>query len=154
MRVLAFDAATDTGWAAFANARSRPVLGTYTVPGGINHGRRNLAMLRAAQDLIVEHQPDVVAFEAPIFLPRDRWHTRRLLTGLINMVELAAELAGLKCFEVTPSDAKACLTGDRAADKDAMKTAAVNMGWPVADDHQADAGAVGLVTYGHLAHAR
>jgi Holliday junction resolvasome RuvABC endonuclease subunit len=150
MRVLAFDAATKTGWASFASARSCPVLGTIKLPKGPNHGARNLAMLRAAVALIDEHQPDVVGFEQVIFVPRDTWHERRLLTGIVGAIEIAAARAKLLTFEVKPSDAKLCLSGDRHADKLDMKRAAILMGWSVADDNQADAGAVGLVTYGHF----
>lgn len=151
MRVLAFDAATETGWASFANARSCPVLGTFTLPQcGTNYGRRNLIMLRTVAELINTHTPQVVAFEAPFFKFRDKWHTRRLLTGLVAMIEVAAERRACRCVEVEVRDAKECLTGDRHAKKPAMVAAARGMMWPVTDHHQADACAIALVTYGYL----
>jgi len=152
VRVLAFDASSEIGWAAFAGARARPQLGTFSIPTG-DYGRINNAVLTTTLQLIDKHRPDVVAFESPIYKPRDRWHTRRLLTGLVVIIELAAEQSGKRCMEVPPTEAKRCLTGDCRADKDAMEVAAVNMGWPVADHHQADAAAVALVVYGHLARS-
>lgn len=154
MRVLAFDAATETGWASFASARSRPVLGTLSLPSGTDYGERNLAMFTATEALIIQHRPDIVGYEAPFYRPRDRWHERRLLTGLTVAIELAATKHLVRCIEVLVGDAKACLSGDRRADKKAMEDAARLLGWPVEDDHQADAGAVALVIYGHLARVR
>src|SRR5262245_53178133 len=152
MRVLAFDAATTVGWASFASARAIPVCGTFSLEGhGVDYGKLNCKMLGAVRMLIADHHPELVAFEAPIFLPRDRWHTRRLLVGLVTIIELAAAMANLRCLEVMPREAKQCLTGDRDADKQAMVAAAKGMGWRVADHHQADACAVALVTFGALA---
>lgn len=152
MRVLAFDAATTVGWALFADARAVPLLGTFTLEGhGCDYGRLNCKMLGVVRMLIREQRPEVIAFEAPIFMPRDKWHTRRLLVGLVTIIELAAAMANLPCVEVVPREAKQCLTGDQYADKKAMVAAAETMGWPVEDDHQADACAVALVAYGHLA---
>src|SRR5262245_29560770 len=116
MRVLAFDAATETGWASFAAARSLPVLGTLLLPDGIDYGYRNNLMLIEAERLIGIHHPDVVAYEAPFYRPRDRWHTRRLLAGLTVAIELAAARARLRCVEIEVGDAKLCLAGDRWAD--------------------------------------
>src|SRR5262245_14420485 len=151
MRVLAFDASSTTGWAAFANARAVPELGHFELQTSTRYGDVALDMLHHVRELILQHKPGVVAFEAPIFLPRDRWHTRRLLVGLVTIIELAAAMANLRCLEVMPREAKQCLTGDRDADKQAMVAAAKGMGWRVADHHQADACAVALVTFGALA---
>ena len=150
MRVLAFDTATATAWASFASAKAKPLTGTINLPVGPNYGARNLELLKQTRRLIVEHEPDVMAFEAPHFKPRDTWHTRRLLTGLVNMIELAATLHGVRCVEIQGNDAKACLTGDRRAKKPAMVAAARLMGWEVANDDEADACAVGATTYGYL----
>jgi Holliday junction resolvasome RuvABC endonuclease subunit len=159
-RVLAFDCSSRTGWASFANGSAHPALGSFDLPSGMDYGARNLEMIGRVRVLIDRFKPDVVAFEAPIFLPRDKWHTRRLLTGLVNMVELAAAERGLRCIEVDPSMVKTVMCGPRrrigrsrkfkAASKEDMVIAAVNMGWHVADDHQADACGVAVATFGHL----
>lgn len=159
MRVLAFDASSTTGWAFFANARSVPVLGDFELSARAgDYGSLALDMQRNVLSLIDKHRPEVIGFEAPIFLPRDRWHTRRLLTCLVVVVELVACIKGLRCIEIDPSGVKAALVGPRkkgdAATKDDMLVAAVNMGWQVANHHQADACGVALGVYGHLARSR
>ena len=159
MRVLAFDASSTTGWAFFAGPRARPHLGSFDLPStAADYGARSLAMQRQVSKLIDDHGPEVIAFEAPIFLPRDRWHTRRLLTSLVVVIELVACARGLRCIEVDPSVTKASLCGPRrkvggkfrAASKDEMMIAAVNMGWSVANDHEADACGVATATFAHL----
>ena len=150
MRVLAFDAASTTGWASFASARSAPVLGFFELTAnGTNYGALALDMLGRVLALIDEHKPEVVCFEAPIFLPRDRWHTRRLLTCLVVVIELAAAMRGLRCIEISPHDVKAALGGHKASKGKQMATA-IMMGWPVKNDHEADACGVGLATYAFL----
>ncbi|HKV14532.1 MAG TPA: hypothetical protein VJQ81_05780 [Reyranella sp.] len=158
MRVLAFDASSTTGWASFASARSIPVLGDFDLTTSTNYGAVALDMQRHVLALIDRHRPEVVAFEAPIFLPRDRWHTRRLLTCLVVVIELVAACKGLRCIEVDPSTVKAALCGPRKkgepASKNDMVVAAVNMGWSVANHHQADACGVAVGAYAHLARSR
>jgi Holliday junction resolvasome RuvABC endonuclease subunit len=161
MRVLAFDASSTTGWAYFAHPRARPVLGDFELPSSAaNYGKRSAAMQAHVVRLIDQFQPEIVTFEAPIFLPHDRWHTRRLLTSLVVVIELVAYAKGCRCIEVDPAVAKAALAGPkrrrgrgkklRNANKDEMMVAAVNMGWPVANDHQADACGVALATFAYL----
>lgn len=151
MRVLAFDASTTTGWASFASARSVPVLGDFEIKPSVRYGEIAHDMLHHVLALIDDHKPDVVAFEGPIFLPRDRWHTRRLLTCLVVAVELAACMRKVRCMEADPSTVKAALCGPqkrkRRSTKDEMLVAAVRMGWPVANHHQADACGVALAIF-------
>jgi Holliday junction resolvasome RuvABC endonuclease subunit len=157
MRVLAFDASSTTGWASFASARSRPVLGDFCIAASVNYGVIALDALQRVLALIDEHKPDVVALERPIFLPRDRWHTRRLLTCLAVAIEIAAAKRHVRCLEADPSEVKTALVGPRSRDdqasKDEMVVAAVNMGWSVANHHQADACGVALAIYSFLARA-
>ena len=157
MRLLAFDASSTTGWASFASARSSPVLGDFDLTGSTNYGAVALDMQRNVLALIDRHKPEIIGFEAPIFLPRDRWHTRRFLTCLVVVIELVACMRGLRCIEADPSRVKAALCGPRkkgdTATKDDMLIAAVNMGWRPANHHQADACGVALAVYSHLARA-
>lgn len=154
MRVLAFDASSTTGWASFADARSVPVLGSFELkPRASDYGSVALDMMGKVRSLIEQHKPQVVGFEAPIFLPRDRWHTRRLLGCLVNVIELAAAMRDLRCIEVDPSKVKACL-GGKGADKAQQIKAAILMGWPVKNDHEADACGVALGVYGYLTEQR
>ena len=50
-----------------------------------------------------------------------------------------------------PADAKIVLTGNGRAKKNDMVVAAVKRGYRVADEHQADAVAVALAAYDHIA---
>lgn len=97
-----------------------------------------------------------LAFEQPI-LPRragelaTTLHTLTLLWGLAATVQLFAGLHGLPCQAVTVREAKKVLTDKANATKDEMVVAALQvMNWKIANDHEADAGAVGLVAYERL----
>ena len=149
MRILAFDASSTTGWASFASAHDAPVVGSYELKASADYGAMALAMLQHVNVLCDEHKPEVVAFEAPIFLPRDRWHTRRLLTCLVVVVELVAAMRGLRCIEVSPGDVKRAL-GGHGASKGKQMANAMLMGWTVKNDHEADAIGVALGTYAYL----
>jgi len=150
MRVLAFDASSTTGWASFASARSKPVLGSFEiVPKAGDYGTVALDMQGHVLRLVNEHKPEIVGFEAPVYFPRDKWHTRRLLGCLVVVIELVAAMKGLRCIEVEPSDVKKAL-GGRGADKGQQIKAAILMGWPVKNDHEADACGVALGVYGYL----
>lgn len=153
MRVLAFDASTTTGWAAFASARDKPVVGEFELVASTNYGAMGLSMQHHVLALVAEHRPEIVGFEAPIFLPRDRWHTRRLLNCLVVVIELVATIKGLRCIEVEPSVVKKVL-GGKGADKDQQQRAARLLGFPVTSHHQADACGVALGVYGHLQSQR
>jgi Holliday junction resolvasome RuvABC endonuclease subunit len=114
--------------------------------------------------------PDIVAFEGP-FIPmgpqKDKGahsfggkpafvttaQTLRLQIALATTIETVAKKHGLRCIEVATSSAKVALAGSaRLGDKkkSAMVEAAWARGWQVADDHQADALAVCMVTYDSL----
>jgi Holliday junction resolvasome RuvABC endonuclease subunit len=150
VRLLAFDASSTTGWAYFASAREAPLLGSFKLTvSGADYGAVMLQMQQKVIDLVAHHRPDVVACEAPVFLPRDRWHTRRLLGCMVDIIELVAAERALPCIEVTPQQAKAALGGHKA-DKAGMMAAARTMGWPVRNDHEADACGVGLAAYAQL----
>jgi Holliday junction resolvasome RuvABC endonuclease subunit len=154
MRVLAFDASSTVGWASFASARSLPACGSFELSSSLDYGARSLDMQAHVLRLIDEHAPELVAFEQPIFYPRDRWHTRRLLTSLVVVIELVAACKGLRVVEIEPTIAKLALTGSVRATKAEMVAAAGTMGWTVGNHHEADACAVALATYAQLARCR
>lgn len=106
----------------------------------------------------------MVSFESPIVVPRgmswgkgrgaDENNMRRLI-GVVSVAELVVvKHAGIRCIEVHNSTAKSKIfKGKRAPGKtyaerkEAMIAAVTNLGYDVADHHQADAVAVGLCTY-------
>jgi Holliday junction resolvasome RuvABC endonuclease subunit len=157
MRLLALDISTQVGWALFKRPAAPPRLGTLRAPLAAvdNYGPRLDAFETWLHDFIPLARPEVLAFESPVFV---KWssdlatteHTIRMLVSLAGIAELVAWRARLRCLEVHSRTAKRRLTSDNRAKKRAMQSAAVRLGFTVADDHQADAIAVALAAYDHL----
>jgi len=124
--------------------------------------------------MLVEHKPGIVGFESPLVMAPSmgagltQASTIRLQIALASEIETTALEWGVpKIFEVATISAKVALTGagtlgpewkgQPAADRSKewkrrmVAAATTKRGWAVADDHQADAAAVGLVVYGMLA---
>jgi Holliday junction resolvasome RuvABC endonuclease subunit len=157
LRVLALDISTNVGWAIFNSRLSKPRLDTWRAPMAmVGHYGRRLSMfeewLRGKVSLL---QPELVAFESPIFV---KWssdlatneHTIRLLGAMAGIAELVCWRASVRCIEVHSQTAKKCLAGNSRAKKDQMIAAAVKAGFDVANDHEADACAVALAAYNHV----
>lgn len=158
--LLALDISTAIGWALFRDARARPKLGTWRAPPAMPgvYGKRYRAAHEWLGEICAVHAPAVLAFEAPVFPRFTEAHTTteqtlRLLIGLAAMAELVAEERSLRCIEVHWKTAKIALAGFAGAVKRDMISAAVKAGYRVADEHQADACAVGLAAFNHLARA-
>ena len=153
-RLLALDLGTRTGWALLQRG-TPPSFGTLDLPTA-NEGEHQVrfAMLHAWLVRLRERQGyEALAFEQRI-LPRragelaTTMHTLTLLWGLAAVTQLFAGQQGLACEAVAVRDAKKALTDKALATKDEMVVAALQvMNWKVANDHEADAGAVGLVAY-------
>lgn len=147
-RLLALDLSTMTGFAVMERGRA-PHFGTWRAPPETvgEYGRRYSALRQWLVEMHQVHQLDGIAFEAPIMKPTDDMHMLRVLIGFAVIVEEVAGSLKLECVEVPVPTVKKALTGDAYAKKDKMIAAACRRGWAVADDHQADAGAVGLVAF-------
>jgi Holliday junction resolvasome RuvABC endonuclease subunit len=156
-RLLALDLGTRTGWALLQRG-TPPSFGTLDLPPA-KEGEHQVrfAMLHAWLVRMREQKGfDALAFEQPI-LPRragelaTTMHTLTLLWGLAAVTQLFAGQQSLPCEAVAVRDAKKALTDKALATKDEMVVAALQvMNWKVANDHEADAGAVGLVAYERL----
>jgi Holliday junction resolvasome RuvABC endonuclease subunit len=158
MKVLALDCSTSVGWAFFKAHGAAPMCGTWKAPSTWSiedYGSRFAKFHDWLCDMLTTLEPNVLAFESPV-LPRGSMdfptteHTLRTLIGLVSVAELVAKLRGVRCREVNVSTAKKALTGNGRAQKSDMIVAATNRGFGVADDHQADACAVGLVALADL----
>ena len=157
MRVLALDISTNVGWAVFNGRHSKPRLDTWRAPMAMvgHYGRRLSAFEEWLRGKISLLQPELVAFESPIFV---KWssdlatneHTIRLLIGLASITELVCYRASVRCIEVHSQTAKKRLAGNSRAKKNQMVAAAVKAGFEVANDHEADACAVALAAYDHV----
>lgn len=159
MRLLALDIAGTTGWALFEHEHDvKPKLGTWHLPAAMvgHYGRRGAAFQDWLNDRVCLMQPDAIAFESPIFV---KWssdlatneHTIRLLIGLAMIAELVAWRLQKRILEVHSQTAKKRLAGSGRAKGNDMVVAAVKQGYAVANDHEADACAVALCAYDHIA---
>lgn len=91
------------------------------------------------------HQFDAVAWERPLFVPkRDTVDKLEILIGLVGVAYAFAGKNSLPWCEPTIQEVKTAITGSPKADKLQMIAAAMKIGWKPADDHQADAGGVGV----------
>lgn len=156
--LLTLDCSTSVGWSYWTSADAKPRCGTWKAPKAWSmedYGKRFGAFHHWLCDMVTTFEPEVLAFEGPV-LPRGGGsfqtteHTLRTLIGLVSVAELVANLRGLRCFEVNVSSAKLALTGDGRAQKNDMIIAATQLGYEVANDHEADAIAVALVVWHQL----
>jgi len=161
-RLLALDLSTNVGWAVMERGRT-PEFGTERLPGpdaGIGviarQGRRYACLLDWLSTMRSRHGFEALAWERPI-LPHypgqlaTTLETMALLWGLAAMAQLFAWRGGLRGIACPVDQAKIALTGSRFAKKaDMVRAAWTVMDWPVANDHEADAGAVGLWAYEQL----
>lgn len=148
-RLLAFDLATNTGWAA-GDGTKLPVVGHFRLPAtGHDVGR----FLVSARDyygvLISRFQPDVVLFEMPILGTVVTVAVTRKLHGIAGQLEVICLDRGVPCREVAPSTAKKRLTGSGRAKKPEMIHAARRLGIDIETEDEADAVAVWLCGVHH-----
>lgn len=113
---------------------------------------------REVQKLVDRYEPQHIGFEAP-WVPivgKDAKAaanalSARFLICIAGKFEEIAARNGLECSEVVPATAKKALTGSgrlkgtTKEQKQQMIAACVARDWLVADEHQADAIAVGMV---------
>lgn len=156
-KLLALDLSSNVGWALLERG-GPPTFGTVKLPPafGGDQGGRFARLDGWLKDMRAMHAFDAVAYERPI-LPRKSgdlattMETLTLLWGLCTVAQLFAHNHGLRCIACPVEQAKITLTGSKLAKKDDMVRAAMtDLNWKVADDHQADAGAVGLWAYEQL----
>lgn len=161
MRVLAFDAGMNFGWAALGGGKE-PAAGSRRLNGG------SAAMGVCARhadstirQLILQERPTILAFATPfvgVLAPREimvggqKKFTRfaavppqalRVLMGLTTVVEMIADELKIRCIELAESDARKALLGTvprKSADiKEAIVRAFKQMGYPCCDHHAGDA---------------
>ncbi len=156
-KLLALDLSSNVGWALLERG-VHPRFGTERLPPGLGdqQGARFSRLLAWLDDMHATHHVDAVAYERPI-LPRKSgdlattMETLTLLWGLCTIVQLFAWDNHMRCIACPVEQAKITLTGSKHAKKDDMVHAAMStMNWKVANDHEADAGAVGLWAYEQL----
>lgn len=152
MRLLALDLSSSVGWALLQREvpPKPPRFGTLRLTG-------DLAMKLGQfwewiEDLHSVDHFDALAWERPLIKPTDKVDLLELLYGLVGIAYGFAGSRKLPWREVTVNEAKFWLTGKHNASKEEMVVAALkHLNWRVANDHEADAGAVGGHAYQFLA---
>lgn len=156
--LLAIDASKYVGWSYFASAGAKPKCRTWVAQGLWNsdeYAPYFLAFETWLTEMLDVMQPDVFAFESPIVMPKregrgsDENNVRRLI-GIVSVAELVCARRGLRCYEVHNQTAKAFVGASSRKDKVDMIVRMTERGYDCADQHQADACAVALVTYDQL----
>ena len=134
MRLLALDLSTHVGWAFFAHRSAPPLLGTWDAPRRAKSARDHYGSMfvdfeKWLAQMLSDHRPHVVAFEAPI-LPRTRVFQKqraiRMSYGFAASAEKVAHLERLRCVECHPSMVKVALASHGKASKRQMISAAVS----------------------------
>lgn len=148
--LLCLDLATRVGW-AHGRVGERPVWGANDLGRGRSNGEvlsAYISWLCARLDAL---QPEVVAFESP-YMPaaNSRFSapanalTIRRLYSLAGFTEAICHRRRLRCYEAAPSEiTRAFLGGPAPKGRANKKAATIKMarllGYPVADDDEADA---------------
>lgn len=169
--LLALDCSMYVGWSFFRSADDMPKCRTWVATGGLwksdAYAPYFLEFEKWLTDMLDVLQPDILAFESPLVVPRggfgedrgsDQNNIRRLI-GVVSIAELITARRKLPCYEVDNMTAKQFMgvshrrqEGETQAQyKDRMIVAVTKMGYSAADSHQSDAIAVGLVVYDMLA---
>lgn len=149
--ILAFDLATNTGWAA-GDGSAFPSIGHVTMPAtGEDVGIYADFWERWLIVTLDDWKPTHVAFEAPI-LPRETTpSTVMKLSGLVWELEKQCRRRKIEYAQIPGSTVKKYLTGDGRAQKPDMVRWARKVGAGVKTHDEADAFAVWLTSIQYYA---
>lgn len=147
-RVLALDLSSHTGWAVDApGGGDKPLSGVVDFDlHGDEYGPTFSAFRNFLNDAVCIHEPEVLAFEAPLmphggnFMTSEQ--TVRLLIGLAAHAEQIGHAMGLETVECNVQTVKRFFTGTGRAQKADMIARCNAIGWPVKNHNAADALAV------------
>jgi Holliday junction resolvasome RuvABC endonuclease subunit len=144
--VLALDLASASG-AAWDGPDGKPLFETFRLPpyyGPAELGARSKKFVIWLHGLMERVKPAVVAIEAPL-VPTKHGNlkttaeTVRLLISLVAMAHYVAECNDARVIEKNVQTVKRHWTGTGAADKHMMMQRCRQMGYPIHNDHEADA---------------
>lgn len=147
-RILAIDCGTISG-AAGGSSSAAPTLHTWrgsSLDGPEEFGARFDRFEEWLGDLVAIHQPELIAFEAPLVARGPNVATNhatlRFLFGLAAIVEKRAHQLGVACEEVNVQSVKLHFAGHGHAKKFEIAEKCRSIGWEPANEHEADAAAV------------
>lgn len=159
MIVLAFDIATQTGWACGAYGE-KPTFGSFRCDSqGTRLGRRLRICGHHVVELIDRLKPDVIVREAPELLPHDTVSPLVITYALHGQIDACADQAGLRCTPYRQDTVRSHFIGMAKAPKvigkgftggkrkdirrDWMKETVMKrcrlLGWKVKNDDEGDA---------------
>ena len=146
--ILAIDCGTVSG-AAGGSPAAAPVLHTWrgsNLDGPEEFGARFDRFEEWLDDLVAIHQPDMIAFEAPLVARGPNLATShatiRFLFGLAAIIEKRAHQLGIRCEEVNVQSVKLHFAGHGHAKKYEIAERCRALGWQPKNEHEADAAAV------------
>lgn len=148
-KLLSLDTSTSVGWARLQKG-TRPRFGTVHLSGPDLAWK--LGQFAVWLDEHYAADPfDAICWERPLLLRTDTVDKLELLFGLTGNCYAFAGRHRMPWREVSVPDVKKALTNRANATKEQMVFAAHRIaGWRVSNDHEADAGAAGLVAYARL----
>lgn len=148
MRLLGLDLSSSVGWAVLErrNPPIPPRFGTLVLSGDND---RKLGQFTTWLSEFYSVEPfDGLGYERPLIARTDTVDLLVLLYGLVGIAVGFASSHKLPCCAVSVEQVKKTLTGKARATKDEMVHAARRAaGWKVSNDHEADAGGVGVYAY-------
>lgn len=155
MKILCLDLAKQTGWAAVSD-------GGRIKSGHVKFEEMEFKDLATAfwswlNDLINEHEPVLVVYEAPVV---KHPHSTKILVGLAWTTILACGLKGIECIPITNTKIKKHFVGRVYGKKEEPYPGIVEAkkrGWSPRSTDEADALAIlsySLHTYAHQSGSR
>lgn len=146
-RVLAFDQATNTGYAVDRpGGGDNPLCGSFRCDRDDDpdaFGDSFVEFEQKVSDLIAVHAPDLVAFEQPMVVRGNNIKTTaqtiRLLFGYAAIIELVATRQGIECREINNTEWKRHFVGNGAASKPEVAQRCRLLGWNPQNYDAADA---------------
>lgn len=153
-RVLALDLSTYVGWAIDPSSDGAPpIMGTEklpTVAEGEHYGPTFFAFRRWLSSAISVHQPQLVAFEAPLLATGVQGHstelTGRLLIGLASHCEEVAFELHREVVEANLQSVRKFFCGHGHAKKKDVLARCYSLDWMPRDHNAADAAALWAYT--------
>lgn len=155
-KALGLDLASSTGWGVVGRGGVKGLVGTWTAPVEPvgQYAKRFAALFTWLGEMRQVHGFTRVGYEAPWLRSGaeggDTVHKVRILHGFPVVVETWCGLNGIPCIEVDVRLVKRALTGEPFAKKHQMVKAAIQLGYKVANDDEADGLAVAMCTVEHF----
>ena len=145
MDIIAFDLATQTGWARYAPAGTIR-FGSFRMPYTGPAVGLFLTVFRERIAELIEEGPDVIVFETPWVGSKTSQDTARKLMCLAGFLEFECHQFDIRCFEVNNAAVRKFFCGKGRAPRLEIKALVMNAclarGWSPRNDDEADALAV------------